>query len=131
MPGAAASGTVGSMVAIRSGFVLVLIAVALAAVPGSAGARSRYCGSYSGNSSIYALKVTCRTAYHVIRNFGCVVSNVRPFSCRSTGRSGGYSCTRPGITIGSAIRIWTCRKRSFVVSWYPGPSPPINGVVRG
>lgn len=123
---AASCGTVGSMVAIRSGLVLLLAAIALAAIPSSAGAESRYCGSYSRNTNIYALHVTCRTAYHVIRNFACDPGN--DVTCGFTGRSGDYRCA---YVFHAHFRYtWTCRKRTFVVSWRPALPPravPILG----
>jgi hypothetical protein len=121
------------MTALRTALVLLLAAIALAAIPGAAGAESRYCGNYSGNSKIYALHVTCRTAYHVIRNFTVVCEQAPPVrgwrrrtmpprvrahdsfpAFCSTGLSGTYSCERPFL---HRPTVWTCRKHSFVVSW--------------
>jgi hypothetical protein len=125
------------MTALRTVIILLLAAIALAAIPSAAGAQSRYCGNYSGTSKIYALKVTCRTAYHVIRNFEVVCDQAPPVrgsrtrtappsgrereSFRafcSTGRSGTYRCERPFHGLGHP-RVWTCRKHNFVVSWLP------------
>jgi hypothetical protein len=122
------------MSTLRSIVILSLVVIALAAIPSSAGAQSRYCGNYSGNSKIYALNVTCRTAYHVIRNFVCDrTPPVRGWKTRtapasvhgrasfpvfcSTGSSGAYRC-EDVFRLGHP-RVWTCRKRSFVVSWRP------------
>ena len=105
------------MGAMRFGLVLLLAAIALAAIPSSAGARSRYCGSYSGNTEIYVLHVTCRTGYHVIRNFAA-----------DTERSGAYRCA--SVRARPLVHKWTCRKRSFVVSWRP-PFAPQFPIVRG
>ena len=123
------------MTALRTALVLPLAAIALAAIPGAAGAQSRYCGNYSGNSRIYALNVTCRTAYHVIRNFHVVCEQAPPVrgwrrqtapsgvgardsfpAFCSTGRAGTYSCERASRPLAHPS-VWTCRKHSFVVSW--------------
>jgi hypothetical protein len=123
------------MVAIRSALVLLLAVIALAAIPSSAGAQSRYCGSYSRNTSIYALHVTCRTAYHVIRNFVCDPGN--DVTCGFTGRAGTFFTGRSGdyrcayVFHAHFVYTWTCRKRNFVVSWRPAFPPRAVGPVRG
>jgi hypothetical protein len=120
---------------LRSVVILSLVAMGLAAIPSGAGARSQYCGNYGEATKIYALNVTCRTAYHVIRNFVCERTPVvrgwktrtAPLSVRgresfslfcSRGRSGTYRCTNY-LRLGGHPRVWTCRKHSFVVSWAP------------
>jgi hypothetical protein len=98
------------VVAIRNIVALVLAALALAALPSGASARTHNCGYFNGTFDIRATNVSCRTAYHVIRNFACYQS-----PCDGAGFSGRYQCWRRAIPQYGGR--WTCRRGRHIVSF--------------